>query len=340
MAERGQEAAFSLRRILAGQANPHVAHVKLPLAPASVALLTAKAPYGDLIDFGQRRQAELSAAIMNVSVFGNFIFSDVPENGISVVVTATRRFEAAMNLATEIADMAWSRRHEFVRDLTSMLDAVQITLDQDRQPVIFSEAGDNPGGGGSGRTTDLLSELITASAQDVFYGSFFDPELAEDAHRAGLGAMMTARFNRNRGTQVWEQWDEALEVEAEVVGLSDGDVVGRHGMLEGRRMHLGTSALLRIGGIHVVVISDRAQTSDPMFFEMFGLDIADAHTVIVKSRGHFRAGFDIWFSHERTFEIDTAGLTSPILDRWGFTRIPRPSYPFDQDTTWATEEAG
>ncbi len=340
MAERGQEAAFSLRRILAGHANPQVSHVKLPLAPASLALLTAKSPYGDLIDFGQRRQAELSGAIMNVSVFGNFIFSDVPENGVSVVVTATNELEVARKLATDIADMTWSRRYEFTRDLTSIVDALQIAIDKDRQPVIFSEAGDNPGGGGSGRTTDLLSKLITASAQGVIYGSFFDPELAEDAYRAGLGVMMTARFNRNRGKHVWEQWDEALEVEAEVVGLSDGDVVGRHGMLQGRRMHLGTSALLRIGGIHVVVISDRAQTSDPIFFEMFGLDIADAHTVIVKSRGHFRAGFDIWFSHERTFEIDTAGLTSPVLERWDFTRIPRPSYPFDQDTRWTAEEAG
>ena len=339
MAERGQEAAFSLRRILAGQANPQVAHVKLPLAPASVTLLTAKAPYGDLIDFGQRRQAELSGAVMNVSVFGNFIFSDVLENGISIVVTATSEVDVAMRLATEIADMTWARRHEFVRDLTSIKDALKIALNKDRKPVIFADAGDNPGGGGSGRTTDLLSELITASAQGVLYGSFFDPELAEDAHRAGLGAMMTARFNRNRGTQVWEQWDEPLKEEAEVVGLSNGDVVGRHGMLEGRRMHLGTSALLRIGGIHVVVISDRAQTSDPMFFEMFGLDIADAHTVIVKSRGHFRAGFDIWFSDERTFEIDTTGLTSPVLARWNFTRIPRPSYPFDQDTRWTNEEA-
>ena len=236
--------------------------------------------------------------------------------------------------------MAWERRHEFVRDLTSMSDAVKIALDQDRRPVIFSEAGDNPGGGGSGRTTDLLSELITASAQGVLYGSFFDPELAEDARRAGIGRTFAARFNRNHGTQVWEQWDKPLELEAEVVGLSDGNVVGRHGMLAGRRMHLGTSALLRIGGVHVVVISDRAQTSDPMFFEMFGLDIADAHTVIVKSRGHFRAGFDIWFSPDRTFEIDTAGLTSPVLDRWDFTRIPRPSYPFDQDANWRAVEAG
>ena len=340
MTERGQEAAFSLRRILAGQANPEIAHVKLPLAPASISLLTAKAPYGDLIDFGQRRQAELSGAIMNVSVFGNFIFSDVPENGISIVVTATNDHDVAMTLAMEIADMAWARRHEFVRGLTSMTDAVKMARDNNRSPVIFSEAGDNPGGGGSGRTTELLSELIAVAAQGVFYGSFFDPELAEDAHSAGIGATLTARFNRSRGTQVWEQWDKPLEFDAEVVGLSDGNVVGRHGMLQGRRMNLGNSALLRVGGIHVVVISDRAQTSDPMFFEMFGLNIADAHTVIVKSRGHFRAGFDIWFSDERTFEIDTAGLTSPVLGNWDFTRIPRPSYPFDENTSWRANKTG
>ena len=48
----------------------------------------------------------------------------------------------------------------------------------------------------------------------------------------------------------------------------------------------------------------------------------------------------IWFSHERTFEIDTAGLTSPVLDRWDFTRIPRPSYPLDRDTRWRAIETG
>ena len=88
MVERGEEAAFSLRLILAGHASPKIAHIKLPLAPASVSLLTASGPYGDLIDYGQRRQAELAGAILNVSVFGNFIFSDVPDNGISIVVTA------------------------------------------------------------------------------------------------------------------------------------------------------------------------------------------------------------------------------------------------------------
>lgn len=334
MAERGQEAAFALRRVLAGQVTPRIAHIKLPLAPASVALLTAIGPYGELIDFGQRRQAELSGAIMNVSVFGNFIFSDVPENGVSIVVTATEDRDVAMGLAEEIAKMAWRRRTDFRRDLTSIPDAVEMALDHARPPLILSEAGDNPGGGGSGRTTDLLSELIKADAQNVIYGSFFDPDLAADAHEAGIGSRILARFNRNRGPEDWELWDTPLEVDAEIVGLTDGDVVGRRGMLQGRRMYLGKSALLRIGGIDVVVISDRAQTSDPVFFEMFGVNIADANTVIVKSRGHFRAGFNIWFPHEQTYEIDTPGLTSPVLNRWNFTRMTRPSYPLDENTEW------
>ena len=49
--------------------------------------------------------------------------------------------------------------------------------------------------------------------------------------------------------------------------------------------------MLDLAGMKVVVISDRTQTADPMFFEMFGLDIGEAATVVVKSRGHFRAGY-------------------------------------------------
>ena len=334
MAERGRETAFALRCILAGQVEPKIAHVKLPLAPSSIALLTASGPYGQVIDFGQRRQAELAGAIMNVSVFGNFIFSDVPENGVSVVVTATEDYQKAHHLANEIAQMAWNKREEFIRSLTPFSDAIAQIQDQTRQPLIFSEAGDNPGGGGSGRATAFLSALISASACNVLYGSFFDPALATDAHKAGIGSKFIAKFNQNKGSAPWEAWDIALEVKAKVIALADGHVVGRLGMLAGRQLHLGLSALLQINGIKVVVISDRAQTADPIFFEMFGEDIATAHSVIVKSRGHFRAGFAPWFSNAQTVEVDTGGLTSPVLDRFSFSHIRRPSYPFDRNAEW------
>lgn len=337
MIERGEEAAFSLRRILAGQARPQMAHVKLPLAPASVTLLTADGPYGDMIDYGQRRQAELAGKILNVSVFGNFIFADVPQNGISVVVTARDDLAVAEALAREIADYGWSMRDRFRRELTPVADAVALAQAQDRAPVILSDAGDNPGGGGSGRTTELLAALVAANIRGAYVGSFYDPALAEEAHAVGEGGSLTARFNRARGDAPWEQWDAPLEVSATVTALRDGDVTGRLGIMAGRRLHLGKCARLTIGGpggIEVIVISDRSQTADPVFFEMLGLDIAQAQTVVVKSRGHFRAGFAPWFAPEQVYEIDTGGLTSPVLDRWPLTKVPRPSYPLDLDAAW------
>jgi microcystin degradation protein MlrC len=123
------------------------------------------------------------------------------------------------------------------------------------------------------------------------------------------------------------------------VALTDGRFVGKLGLLHGRRVNLGPSAALRIGGLTVVVISARSQTADPMFFEMFGIDIGKARTVVVKSRGHFRAGFRPWFPPEQVKEIDTAGLTSPVLERLPFEGLPRPCYPLDEEATWARAPA-
>ncbi|MEM9782934.1 MAG: M81 family metallopeptidase [Pseudomonadota bacterium] len=341
MRERGEEAAFSLRRMLApGAARPMTALVKPPLTLASVTLLTADGPYGDLIDLGQRRQAEMGGAILNVSIFGNFVFADTPDNTLSVVVTARAEQAAAEALAAELGQAAWAMRERFVRTLTPVDEAVALALAEDRAPVIFSDAGDNPGGGGSGRTTELLATLSAAGAEDVLYGSFYDPALADQAHQAGVGARLTVRFNRDRGNQAWERWDTPLEADAEVVALGHGDVVGERGITAGRTLHLGRTAALRLGGVTVVVISDRTQTADPVFFHMLGLDVGAARTVVVKSRGHFRAGFGAWFTPDRVYEIDTAGLTSPVLERWPFERLPRPCFPLDADTTWDRTEPG
>ena len=100
-------------------------------------------------------------------------------------------------------------------------------------------------------------------------------------------------------------------------------------------MSLGDCALLKTGGVKVVIISERSQTADPIFFEMFNQNVSDAHTVVVKSRGHFRAGFKTWFEDTEVYEIDTAGLTSPVLERWDFKKIPTPSFPFNRAFTWS-----
>jgi microcystin degradation protein MlrC len=98
---------------------------------------------------------------------------------------------------------------------------------------------------------------------------------------------------------------------------------------------LGPNAALDLGGVIVVVASKRKQCADPIFFEMHGLDIAKAGCVAVKSRGHFRAGFDEFFPPERVIEVDTAGLTAPVLERIEFKNLPRPVFPLDAHATWA-----
>ena len=72
-----------------------------------------------------------------------------------------------------------------------------------------------------------------------------------------------------------------------------------------------------------------------MFFEAFGLDIATARVVVVKSRGHFRGGFDEFFRHEQVIEVDAPGLTSPVLSRFRWQHMPRPVLPIDDTAEWA-----
>ena len=71
------------------------------------------------------------------------------------------------------------------------------------------------------------------------------------------------------------------------------------------------------------------QCADPIFFEMMRLDIARARSVVVKSRGHFRGGFDEFFGPAQIVEVDLPGLTSPMLNRFEWTRLPRPVIPLD-----------
>ncbi len=339
MLERGEEAAYTLRAMLAGL-RPQSAFIRLPLVPASINLLTAEGPYGELIDYGQRRKREHSGALLNVSITGNFAFSDSPTNGLAITVTAREDQHLARALAKELAVRAWSMRSRFRKQLTSLADGVALARRAAANPstsaVIFSDAGDNPGGGGSGRTTELLEALVEAQVPGVIYGSFYDRDLADEAHRLGAGARFEAVFNRQPNTA----HDHRYSCSARVLHLYEGDIVGRRGLHAGRTLELGRCAALELGtaGLIAVVISDRQQSADPMLFEMFGIEIAAARCVCVKSRGHFRAGFDEWFGPEQVYEIDTAGLTSPVLERFDWQGLPRPVYPLDEDTEWDVDE--
>ena len=330
MRERGAEAAAAIREMLGG-VKPQRAFIRLPIVPPTVTLLTAAGPYAEMIGLGQRR---MTPEIMNVSAMGGFAFADAPECGLSVVVTARHDKRAAEALAREIAELGWANRARFYPRLTSLDDAVAKALAVGDDPLlpalVFADVADNPGGGGRGNTVFLLRAFYEAGVTGALLGVFYDPDLAAEAHRRGVGAHFEAHFNRAETTN----FSERYTAPATVVTLTDGNCVGRRGIYSGLRLELAPCAALRVGGVTVVVISHRVQCADPVFFEMMGLDIGRARSVVVKSRGHFRGGFDEFFGPEQIVEVDLPGLTSPILNRFTWSRLPRPVIPLDEDVEW------
>jgi microcystin degradation protein MlrC len=330
MRERGAEAAAAIRDMLAGL-HPQAAFLRLPIVPPTVTLLTAAGPYAEMIDLGQRR---MNPEILNVSAMGGFAFADAATCGLSVVVTARHDKRAAETLAREIAALGWANRARFYPHLTSLDDAVAkavaVGRDSSLPALAFADVADNPGGGGRGNTTFLLRAFYEAGVRDALLGVFYDPPLAAEAHGYGRHYQFDARFNREESTKFSEPWSAP----ARVVSLTDGDCIGRRGIYGGMRLELGPCAALQVGGVTVVVISHRVQCADPIFFEMMGLDIGRARSVVVKSRGHFRGGFDEFFGPDQIVEVDLPGLTSPMLNRFDWKRLPRPVIPLDDNVEW------
>lgn len=329
--ERAAEAADMLR-LLIGGVRTAKAFIRLPIAPPGVTMLTAEGPFADLVNMGQRLTRP---PILNVSVTGGFVLTDVPKCGLTVNVTAAEDEPAAIAVAREIAEAAWADRGRYVRDLLTVEQAVaraQGAASGDTRPIVLAEVSDNPGGGARGNTTWLLRALHEADVRGVVLGLFTDAPLAAEAHQAGAGSKIQAVFNR-----VESEYAKRFECSAKVLHLSDGNDVGRRGRDAGRQIVLGVSALLQLegSGLRVVVTSLREQPADPRTLEMFGIDIAAAKCVVLKSRGHFRAGFDEFFAPAQIHEVNAPGLTSNVLTDFTFKGLQRPIFPLDPDTNWS-----
>ena len=291
-------------------------------------------PYGELIDLGQSlmREPRFAGRIVNVSVMGGFAYADTPFNGLTAVVTATHA-TAAHSLAVQLAQAGWERREQFHAALTPLDEAIRLarrTEDHTVPALVFADVADNPGGGGRGNTMYILEAFLRAGVKDALVGVIYDQALAREAHERGEGASFRAQFNRVSESD----FSKPFAATATVRRLHPGPVRCRRGIYAGGSVDLGLSAGLDLDGILVVVISKRVQCADPAFFEFLDLNIGDARVVVVKSRGHFRGGFDEFFAHEQVIEVDAPGLTSPILEHFDWRHLPRPVVPLDPDVQW------
>ena len=319
-----------LRRLLAGT-RTFLARIRLPIVPPTVTQLTGKdapnRPYGELIDLGQQRMAEppYAGRVLNVSVMGGFAY---------------RRHAVQRPDRGGHRHRPGRRRRAGARDRRGRLGTPRPLPPRPDQPgrggppgdeppttpLIFADVADNPGGGGRGNTMAILQAFHAAGVRNALVGVIHDPALAAEAHAAGSGAQRSRPASTATAAT---NSPSPSPPRPSSPALRDQPIRGRRGIYANNTLDIGKSAALTLDGITVVVLTHRYQCADPMFFEAFGLDIAAARVVVVKSRGHFRGGFDEFFRHEQVIEVDAPGLTSPILSRFPWRHMPRPVLPID-----------
>ena len=153
--------------------------------------------------------------------------------------------------------------------------------------MVLADSQDNPGGGGNGDTVGLLEELVRQGAEDAALAILYDPQAATAAHQAGEGAEISLGLGAKSGLPD----HRPLEATYRVEHLGDGRMTGTGPFYKGARMELGAMALLRLGGVRVVVASRKLQAADQSCFRHLGVEPAEQKILALKSSVHFRADF-------------------------------------------------
>jgi microcystin degradation protein MlrC len=324
--ERAVQAAALVREAMAGRKKPRCLLVQPAMLEGAQHGRTTEP--GLMLDLlAKADKFEQEPGIDVVSIQAGFTWADIACTGPSIAVSHEPGFEArARAIAHELIDDMWRRREEGAetgyRPISEAIAAARAGAGK-KGPLIVADGTDNPGGGGYNDTTPVLQALIDAGIDNVAFGTIYDPGTVRQAIEAGVGSEIEISLGGHTDAAM----GAPVKAKAVVKLLSDGHFKNDGPMNAGVDTDMGPTAVLRLDGIDVIVISNRIQTIDLQVFLSQGIDPAAKSVVVVKSVQHFRAAFapiarDIVL-------VDSGGICSPDFSRLKFTRLRRPIWPFD-----------
>lgn len=317
--ERAVQAADVLAELLRSAHRPHKAFRKVPLVTAPPAQATDEPPMRDLMD--RVRAWEAQPGVLAVTLSGGFAFADVPSLGCSVM--AVCRDEAlAAAVADDVADAVWTAREAFAVPLVAPAEAVRAACASPVWPVVLVDAADNIGGGSPGDGTVLLAELLAQGAEGAVV-TLVDAEAVRAADRAGQGASLRLLL----GARADDRHGAPVAVEATVEALADGRYVHTGSYMTGQAADMGRTAVLRVGGVRVVVSQRRMMPFDAEQLRCLGIEPALCRILVVKSAVAWRAAYgDV---AKLALLVDTPGVCSSDLRTVPYQRAPRPLFPLE-----------
>lgn len=302
---QGQRSAEFLYRNVKGLYEPTSATRKPPVVTATVLQWTGKSPVMDIMERARRWEARNKDVF--VSVFLGFPWSDVPDIGTTVHVTTNNNQVLADSIADDMADFIWRMRDDFVdQDFPNPKEAVrrtQVALAAGETPVVMGDYSDRPGD-----ATWILSELIENNISNVLYAALRDERALQALEEQGAKAGDS--FDRWVGGFTGEQAGKPVRIQGEV--LFFGPMWGYEKV-----------AAIGFGDNNVLLISPTyEQIIRPESLRFGGINPDDFDVFVVKSRVHFRRGFDETGYAKTVLVVDAPG------DWFGTIRLDALEYEF------------
>ena len=105
--------------------------------------------------------------------------------------------------------------------------------------------------------------------------------------------------------------------------MGDGPILG------GLARSFGPSAVVRVDGIEILIVTIAQQLLDLQQFKTFGIEPERKHVIALKSMHHFRAAFEPFAG--QVVICDSGALCTLHYERLPYVNVPRPIFPLDPD---------
>jgi microcystin degradation protein MlrC len=335
MRETGHRAGEILHRTMAGEITPRTIRVIRPMLEESNGGRTDAGPM--IARLAAAREYEAQADVFAVSINAGFASTDVAEIGPTVLVTGQGDLDPHIAFAETMADDIWDRRHEVLNDYLTVEAAAAVAagFDPRHGPLVIADYADNPGAGAYGDSTALLGALLAAGVRNTCFGPMVDSEAAQTLHNAKVGEHIRIVLGGKTDAAFG---GGPLTLEGELASIRDGNYVGDGPILGGLSRSYGPSAVLRVDGIDILVVTIAKQMLDLQQFKSFGIEPESKHVIALKSMQHFRAAFEPIAG--QVIVCDSGALCTPHYERLPYRNVPRPIFPLDQDAGLAGSRNG
>ena len=321
-----QIAAGLLQRTLTTGQVPRMFWHHPPVVWSPTGVCTATEPMLSLERLARELETE-SPDFLAVNVSAGFAFADTPDTGVSFVIATLGEDSAARAALRRLSALALEKK-----DVGNVTDPPLGEVFAHLDPLlpgltVIVEPSDNIGGGAPGDSTGVLRALVERKIQSAAI-CINDPEAVQRLSLIEPGAKITLPIG-GRGSRL----DAGpLTLELELLRCGDGrfeleDKQSHLASMCGDRFDMGPCAVVRHGGITILLTSHKTPPFDLGQWRSQGIEPTSLSVIVVKAAVAHRRAYDPIAT--RMLWADTPGPCTSNLRSLPYRKIQRPVFPLD-----------